>query len=209
MILVAEGAADKSLTQLKNVLHLPSYLNQFGLSYRDLRNNLYFNSTQYSLDVSQALFSDRQRSIEDSYVRVLRADYQTDHVSVDFNAVENAVKTINNHIRMKTHGKIRQLVNEAALSDTHLLLSSAIHFNGAWKVCDSTLLTFEAIEIMFLLEKCWIFNQFFLFLSHLFNHFCCLFSVPIQQNSNNTATILQRGWYIACECSDDDTTIPI
>lgn len=135
MILVAEGAADKSLTQLKNVLHLPSYLNQFGLSYRDLRNYLFFNSTKFSLDVNQALFADRQRPIEESYIRVLRADYQTDYVSVDFSAIESAVKTINNHIRTKTHGKIRQLVNEAALHDTHLLLSSAIHFNGAWKVC--------------------------------------------------------------------------
>lgn len=138
MILVAEGAADKSLAQLKNVLHLPNYLNQFGLSYRDLRNNLYFNSTGFSLDVNQALFADQQRPIEDSYVRVLRADYQTDYVQVDFNAIENAVKTINNHIRSKTHGKIKQLVNEASLQDTHLLLSSAIHFNGAWKVCART-----------------------------------------------------------------------
>lgn len=135
MILVAEGAADKSLTQLQNVLHLPNYLNQFGLSYRDLRNNLYFNSTGFTLDVNQALFADRLRPIEDSYVRVLRADYQTDYVPVDFNAIENTVKIINNHIRSKTHGKIKQLVNEASLQDTHLLLTSAIHFNGAWKVC--------------------------------------------------------------------------
>lgn len=135
MILVAEGAADKSLTQLKNVLHLPSYLNQFGLSYRDLQNNLFFNSSQFSLDVNQAFFVDRNRPIEESYIRVLRADYQTDYVPVDFNSIENAVKTINAHIRTKTHGKIKQLVNEAAVYDTHLLLSSAIHFNGAWKVC--------------------------------------------------------------------------
>lgn len=135
MILVAEGAADKSLTQLKNVLHLPNYLNQFGLSYRDLTHNLYFNSSGLSLDVNQALFADRQRPIEASYKHALEEDYQTDYVPVDFNNIANAVEKINNHIRTKTHGKIRQLVTEASLQDSHLLLSSAIHFNGAWKVC--------------------------------------------------------------------------
>lgn len=154
MILVAEGAADKSLSQLKNVLHLPSYLNQFGLSYRDLRNNLFFNSSGFTLDVNQALFVDRQRPIEESYVRLLHREYQTDYVSVDFNAIENAVKTINNHISRKTHGKIKQLVTEASLPDTHLLLSSAIHFNGAWKVCASTCLVNRMLTIPFRTESC-------------------------------------------------------
>lgn len=135
MILVAEGAADKSLTQLKNVLQLPTYLNQFGLSYRDLRNHLFSNATGIGLDVSQALFADQQRQIERNYIHVLTEDYQTDYVSVDFSDTVKAAKTINNHIRSSTHGKIPRLVNEAALHDTHLLLSSAIHFNGAWKVC--------------------------------------------------------------------------
>lgn len=135
MILVAEGASDKSLTQLKNVLQLPSYLNQFGLSYRDLRNHIFSNSSGIGVDVNQALFVDKQRQIESSYIHVLTEDYQTDYVSLDFNDIEKAVKIINNHIRSSTHGKISRLVNEAALQDTHLLLSSAIHFNGAWKVC--------------------------------------------------------------------------
>lgn len=134
MILVAEGAADKSLEQLKNVLHLPNYLNQFGVSYRDLSNHLFSNSSGFSLDVNQALFVDQLRPIENSYIHVLRTDYQTDYVSVDFQAIDNAVKLINNHIRSHTHGKIPSLVNAATLQDTHLLLSSAIYFNGAWKV---------------------------------------------------------------------------
>ena len=136
MILIAEGAADKSLQQLKKVLHLPSYLNQFGLSYRDLKNNLLSSSTDYQLDMNQALFADRHRPIETSYIRILTADYQSDYVPVDFEAVDNAAKIINNHIRNRTHGKIPHLVNANSLYDTHLLLSSAIHFNGAWKVCN-------------------------------------------------------------------------
>lgn len=135
MILVAEGAADKSLAQLKNVLHLPNYLNQFGLSYRDLRNHLFSNSTGYGLDANQALFADGQRPIETSYIQLLTTDYQTDYVTVDFEAADDAAKTINHHIRNKTHGKIQQLVKAADLFGTHLLLSSTIHFNGPWKVC--------------------------------------------------------------------------
>lgn len=135
MILVAEGAADKSLAQLKKVLHLPSYLNQFGLSYHDLKDHLLSNSTGFQLDVNQALFADRQRPIETSYIRILTTDYQSDYVPIDFEPVDIAAKTINNHIRNRTHGKIQHLVNPANLYDTHLLLSSAIHFNGAWKVC--------------------------------------------------------------------------
>lgn len=134
MILVAEGAADKSLEQLKHVLHLPSYLTQFGLSYRDLRNHLFSNSTGIELDANQALFADHLRPIENSYMQILRTDYQTDYLPVDFQATDNAVNVINNHIRNKTHGKIPNLVNAASLQDTHLLLSSAIYFSGAWKV---------------------------------------------------------------------------
>lgn len=134
MVLVAEGAVDKSLAQLKNVLHLPSYLNQFGLSYRDLRSHLFSNSTGCGLNVNQALFADRQRPIETSYIQLLTTDYQTDYIPVDFQTVDDAAKTINNHIRNRTLGKIQQLVNPSDLIDTHLLLSSTIHFNGAWKV---------------------------------------------------------------------------
>lgn len=135
MILVAEGAADKSLAQLKNVLHLPSYLNQFGLSYRDLKNHLFSNATSYGLDVNQAFFADEQRPIETSYIQLLTTDYQTDYVTVDFDAADDAAKAINNHIRNKTHGKIQRLVNPADLFGTHLLLSATIYFNGPWKVC--------------------------------------------------------------------------
>lgn len=135
MILVAEGATDQSLDQLKNVLHLPASLNQLGSSYRGMQEHLFSNTSAVGLSLNQALFSDENNQIKTHFAEVLTNDYHANHLPVNFADRMNAAKSINNFIRHQTKGKIERIVNAEDLIDTHLLLSSSIFFNGEWKVC--------------------------------------------------------------------------
>lgn len=135
MILLAEGATDESLRQLRNVLYLPNSLNRLRSSYRDLQEILLSNTSTVGLSLNQALFSDENSHVNNNFVDILLNDYRANHLHVNFQKPIDAANSINNFIRSQTHGKIENIVNAHELINTNLLLSSSIFFNGQWKVC--------------------------------------------------------------------------
>lgn len=135
MILIAEGAVDQSLAQLKNVLHLPNDLTRLQTAYTDIQRVLTMNTSATQLTVSQALFFDANRPVENTYANTLMKGYMADHFSVNFRAANEAAKTINDYINYRTNGKIKNVVSPEDLIDTQLLLTSSIFFKGLWKVC--------------------------------------------------------------------------
>lgn len=134
MLLVAEGAADQSYTQLEKVLRLPKDLNYLRNAYKNFQRLLLVNTTTVELAVNQALFSDINRPVDNGYARILEQEYEADHLPVNYRAPAEAVKSINDHINFRTQGKIQNIVKPDDLSDTQLLLTSAIFFKGQWKV---------------------------------------------------------------------------
>lgn len=135
MILLAEGAVDESFKQLEETLHLPKDLTYLRSAYREFGRLLVVNTSTVELAVNQAIFSDTNRPIEDNYAHILETDYQADHVPVDYRSASEAVKTINEHIKRKTRGKIQNVFKSEDLEEAQLILTSAIFFRGQWKVC--------------------------------------------------------------------------
>lgn len=133
MLLVAEGSADQSYTQLEKALRLPKDLNYLRTAYKNFQRLLLVNTTTVELAVNQALFSDINRPVENNYARILENEYEADHLPVNYRAPNEAVKAINDHISGRTRGKIQNIVKPDDLTDAQLLLTSAIYFKGQWK----------------------------------------------------------------------------
>lgn len=134
MVLVAEGANDESLEQLKKVLRLPNDLNDLRTAYKHFQRLLLVNTSTVQLAVNQAIFSDINRPLENEYANILSYDYEADHIPVNFQVPAIAVKRINDHISYRTQGKIENVVKSEDLLEAQLLLTSSIFFKGKWKV---------------------------------------------------------------------------
>jgi serpin B len=68
-----------------------------------------------------------------SYAAALKERFAGDVASVSFGQAAKASRTINDWVSLKTAGRITQLVTAGALSsDTQVVVTNAIHFNGQW-----------------------------------------------------------------------------
>lgn len=134
MVLLAEGSAGESFKQLESALHLPSELTYVRTAYRQFERALVVNTSTIELAVNQALFTDINKPVDKTYSEILEKDYEADHVSVNFQNRDAAVKKINDHIRLQTRGKIPDVIKKDDLNDAQMLLTSAIFFKGQWKV---------------------------------------------------------------------------
>lgn len=135
MLLVSEGSVGRTYDQMKAILRLPNDVNSLRTAYKNFERLLLVNTSTIELAVNQALFSDVNRPIENSYASLLQTEYEADHLPVDFRNSRNAVKVINDHISWRTQGKIKDVVKPEDLIDAQLLLTSSIFFKGQWKVC--------------------------------------------------------------------------
>lgn len=134
MLLVAEGSVGRTYDQLQTVLRMPNDLNTLRAAYKNFQRLLLVNTTTIELAVNQALFSDVNRPIENSYAAILQNDYEADHLPVDYRTPLSAVRVINDHISWRTQGKIKDVVKPEDLTEAQLLLTSTIFFKGQWKV---------------------------------------------------------------------------
>lgn len=135
MLLVSEGSAGQTYDQIQQVLHTPNDFVSLRSAYKNFQRVLLVNTTTVELAVNHALFTDINRPIEHSYASILQNDYEADHLPVNYQAPNNAVKVINDHISWRTQGKINNVVKPEDLMDAQLLLTSTIFFKGQWTVC--------------------------------------------------------------------------
>lgn len=135
MVLLAEGATDQTLDQLKKVLRLPNDLTQLRTAYNGIQNRLQTNTTAIELTANHALFSNIDYPIDNKYISTLTRAYRVEHLPVNFQNTSIAASTINDYIHIRTQGRIEHVVNPDDLIDIQLLLASSIFFRGQWKVC--------------------------------------------------------------------------
>lgn len=134
LVLLAEGADGETRKQMKAVLHLPDELTHVRTAYKGFQRTLNVSTPTIELAVNQAIFTDTNRPIKTVYADILTTAYEADHTTVNFRDVANATKMINNHVQIKTRGKIAEIVTETDLKNAQLVLTSAIYFKGQWTV---------------------------------------------------------------------------
>lgn len=170
MLLVAEGAANRSYDQLKQALHLPDDLTESQSLYKNIENLLSINSSGIELAVNQAIVTHSKYHLQPDYINTLVNQYAAHFLSVDFQKQNEAAKTINDYLSERTNGQIPNTINPNDLSGTTLLLTSSILFKGQWKVS----IIFDNLH----------FNPFF-----FFSNICIFLAVSIRYQKNLAASI--------------------
>lgn len=92
------------------------------------------NLTTIELQTTQVMYSDFNRPVDPEYERNIETYYKTEQVPVNFLDVKNSLKTINDHIKQSTRGRIEKIMTAEDLKDATLILASTIFFRGMWRM---------------------------------------------------------------------------
>lgn len=134
-MLLAEGAAGTTYTQLSRILRLPVDLTEIRTVYKYMDAALMINNSAVQLSTSQVLFSDANRPIELDFQYKLEHVYEADYQAVNFANPHETYDKINGYVKKKTGGRINEIVQLNELNQAQMILISVIFFQGRWKVC--------------------------------------------------------------------------
>lgn len=133
-MLLAEGSTGRTYQQLADVLRLPADLTRIRMIYRYLLSAFSENHSAVELTMNQVLFCDINRPIDIAFQEKLEHVYDADYYPVNFiDSVATAAK-VNAYVKQQTQNRIKEIVRSSDLTMVHLLLVSAIFFQGRWKV---------------------------------------------------------------------------
>lgn len=79
------------------------------------------------------MYIDKNIQINERFADISEKTYHAETESLDTNNTSNSVKIINDWVAEKTHGHIKDLVDEEAVSNSVILMINAIYFQGAWR----------------------------------------------------------------------------
>lgn len=88
----------------------------------------------YELVTANSIWVREGYSLRPAFVDLLKNDYGSEVKTLDFlRATEASRLAINNWVEDKTNDKIKDLIPEGAITgNTHLVLTNAIYYKGAW-----------------------------------------------------------------------------
>ena len=131
------GARGNTKVQMQDVLHTGSVDDFIHLGLADLDRLLSKaqGKKQFELHVANALWMEKQYSFFKDFLDVGEMHYDAALEQVDFkHASQQVVKVINQWVKLKTQGKIRDLIDPKYIdASTRLVLTNAIYFKGIWK----------------------------------------------------------------------------
>lgn len=130
-----EGAREKTLESLINLLEVPSDTSERKSYFRSLVAETTVSGKPYELTTANALWSQINLGFVGDFQDTIRNDYGGSFNEVNFvDNPENAVEKINGWCNEATHGKIPTIIqNNFINKDTLLILTNAIYFLGKWK----------------------------------------------------------------------------
>jgi serpin B len=95
-----------------------------------LSKSVLWDST-VTLQTANAMISNKNRSIKQSYSNTLKSEYFADVSSFDFSNSGQVLDYINGWCNEKTHGMIPEILDEVS-PDALLYILNAIYFKGGW-----------------------------------------------------------------------------
>ena len=121
--LLHAGARGDTRQQIEDILPPPADPLGFESDERDVRVNL-----------SNALFLDRDFRFRDSYLRETRRTYEAEAETVDFADKQASADTINAWANEATEGLIPEVIAPSGIEDTMIaVLANALYFEGLWR----------------------------------------------------------------------------
>lgn len=153
LVILSQGAANTTLSQMTKVLHLPenqndifAQLNQIDHSmqtpvtclgkirclFKDLVSS---HKSQDGLQIANGIWIQKNLMLDSSFVSKVNGLSTAKIYQVDFNKnPEAARKVLNNWVEQRTNGLIEDLFFPGTiLSSTKIVLANAIYFKGLWE----------------------------------------------------------------------------
>jgi serpin B len=133
------GARGKTAEEMDKVLHFTLPQERLhpaaGALVRDLSAAPKDKKPNYRLNISNALWGQKNYGFLAEFLDLTRTDYGAGLGEVDFvNAREEARKIINAAVAKQTNDKIKELLKEGHLTPaTRLVLTNAIYFKAEWE----------------------------------------------------------------------------
>ncbi|XP_022115883.2 serine protease inhibitor 77Ba [Pieris rapae] len=131
---ISLGATDKTLAELRDVLHLHSH-SCFNNKFLDIVNIINSNSSSdVVVERSSVIFTDENLPIKTYFKKTILRKKVSDFQVLSFGNPENAASVINNYVSEATHGSIEEVVAPGDLEEIVMLAIDAIFFKGAWSL---------------------------------------------------------------------------
>lgn len=135
LAMTESGARGETKSQMAKALHFSLPQDKLDPAFAELRNNL--NAAQgadkVTLTIANSIWPSNRYKFLDSYVGILKSNYDVSLTPLDYTQTEAARVTINKWVENKTHDKIMDLIGPGVLKpDTRLTLVNAIYFYGKW-----------------------------------------------------------------------------
>jgi len=135
MLMLYEGTACETKAQISRSMNLGDATENFpdlALSYSDYINWLNPESEDFSMSISNAVFSDPERiSLKETFTNRLSDAYNAEINELDFS--DNAsTSIINQWASDNTQGKITQVLDNITAEDVAFLMN-ALYFNADWE----------------------------------------------------------------------------
>jgi len=147
--MTTNGAAGKTLEEMRNTLHYPKSLDTLNAAFSDLATDFaerqaravewtkrYGKGTPaFDLLVANRLFGQKGYPFERPFLDVVKDSYNAPLQFADFEAnFEKERTNINHWVANQTKERIKDLLPEGSLDDqTRLVLVNALYFKAAWK----------------------------------------------------------------------------
>jgi len=130
LLVAYEGSKKKTKQEFENVLYLN---NSDFLDNRYFQNFATISDSCHGLNVSNAIWLDKNFVVEGEYSKSVSDKYFSDFEQTDFTNTETAVLDINGWVSEKTRGKINEIISETDMdATTKLVISNAVYFKGEW-----------------------------------------------------------------------------
>jgi serpin B len=136
--MVYAGAKGETAEQMAKVLAIKGKLEGDALhtTAGELIRQLNAGGKQgpYQLTVANRLWGQQGFKFLDSFLNVVRKNYDAGLEQLNFAQAEAARKTVNTWVEKATNEKIKDLIPPGAINgDTRLVLTNAVYFKGTWQ----------------------------------------------------------------------------
>ncbi|KKH96947.1 serpin [Methanosarcina sp. 1.H.T.1A.1] len=134
MAICYEGAENTTKEQISNGFYFPTNKTVLRVGLKEMDDGINSGNNDYVLQTANALWVQEGYPIKEAYVFNVKNYYDGEVTNLDFVGKPDASRdTINEWVEARTNNKIKDLVPEDSItSDTRVIITNAIYFNGKW-----------------------------------------------------------------------------
>jgi len=131
LCMTANGASGSTLDQMAETLGA-SASTMADLNSRNHEVMVRLNSNkQVQMEIANAIYADTKTKFKPAFIKLCEQSYQAEAKNENF-ADPQTVQKINSWCDIKTHGKIKEIIQKLTPSEKMVLLNS-VYFKGAWE----------------------------------------------------------------------------